>query len=213
MAKMMRFIERQHNRPFGGYAGSMLAWDARLLEWVVAHRIHALDGPMHLLTIVGRGGQIWLAIGVVLACARLIDLASLLRLALAILLATLVADHVLKPLVGRDRPFTTIAGLDVIGDKPTDRSFPSGHSANAFAGATTLARARPDLAVAWWILAASIAFSRVYLGVHYPLDVIGGAIVGAACGLLAGALVTRAGRRRRARAAGGESRYNTGGLK
>ena len=166
----------------------MLAWDGWLLAWVVTHRIHTLDGLMYMLTTVGRGGQVWLAIGVVLAIARWIDVASLIRLALSILLATVMADHVIKPAVGRERPFTALAGIHVIGNPPDDHSFPSGHSANAFAGATALARARPEAAVVWWVLAVAIAFSRVYLGVHYPLDVIGGAIVGTVCAALVNAV-------------------------
>jgi len=77
----------------------------------------------------------------------------------------------------------------VIGSRPDDASFPSGHAANAFAGASVLARRLRAQRVLWWSLALLIAYSRVYLGVHYPLDVIGGALPGFVCGTIAGRVV------------------------
>ena len=61
-------------------------------------------------------------------------------------------------------------------------AFPSGHAALAFAGAVVLTRVLPAGRIVWWVLAAATAYSRVYLGVHYPLDVLAGAVVGAASG-------------------------------
>jgi undecaprenyl-diphosphatase len=63
-------------------------------------------------------------------------------------------------------------------DVPTTSSFPSGHAATSFACAYVLARAAPRFAILFYVLAALIAFSRSYVGVHYPLDVIAGALIG-----------------------------------
>ena len=67
---------------------------------------------------------------------------------------------------------------------PHSHSFPSGHTATAFAGATVLSYLVPRAAPAFVLLAAAIAYSRLYVGVHFPLDVVGGAVIGIATALL-----------------------------
>jgi undecaprenyl-diphosphatase len=158
----------------------MIGWDHLARAWVVAHRLEALDGVMWALSAVGRGGMVWLAIAAVVAWrrSRWSDFAAL---AVALLMATAAADYALKPAIGRARPFAVAPAVRVIGGKPHDASFPSGHAANAFAGAFVVSTAVPSGRLVWWPLAVAIAYSRVYLGVHYPLDVIGGALVGVSC--------------------------------
>jgi undecaprenyl-diphosphatase len=163
--------------------------DRLIYVWVVMHRVRWLTPVMWGLSAVGRGGLVWLGIGVILTIPRRMPRRGLGQLALAILLASTCADRVLKPLFARERPFVSIAGVTTIGERPADASFPSGHSANAFASAYVLAHVVPAGAGAWWLLAASIAYSRIYLGVHYPADVLGGAIVGLLCGFAAIQLV------------------------
>jgi undecaprenyl-diphosphatase len=167
----------------------MLEVDRLVRTWVVAHRVGALDFVMWILSVVGRGGMVWLGLGAAIAIRqrRLRIFTSVL---LAILLASALANNVLKPLFHRERPFVAMPG-DVIGGRPDTASFPSGHSSNAFAGALVLSRVAAPAALVWWGLAAAIAYSRVYLGVHYPLDVIAGALVGVGCGILAMRLTGR----------------------
>ena len=172
--------------------------DAALRAWVVGHRVAPLDGPMWLLSAVGRGGLLFVAIAATVAVWRR-DWRGFLVTGVAILLTALLVDHAIKPFVGRDRPFVAAPDVAVIGGKPDDASFPSGHAGNAFAGAVTLSRTVPRFALLWWALAATVAYSRAYLGVHYPGDVIAGAIVGT----LVGAAVVRA---RRAWRRSGRSR-------
>jgi undecaprenyl-diphosphatase len=136
---------------------------------------------MWTLSAIGRGGTIWLAIEAAVAWwrSKWSDFAAL---AVALLITTIAADRIVKPVVHRMRPFDAIPGVAVIGGRPHDPSFPSGHAANAFAGAVLLSSTSPRGRMAWLAIAVAIAYSRVYLGVHYPSDVAGGALIGAVCG-------------------------------
>ena len=98
-----------------------------------------------------------------------------------VLAADGIADllaRALKSVVDVERPAFRYAEPKALMHVPRDHSFPSGHAATSFACATVLAWAFPRLAVPLYLLAAAIAFSRVYVGVHYPLDVLAGAALG-----------------------------------
>ena len=118
----------------------------------------------------------------------------------AVLVAVVVGDlasYGLKELVGRPRPFERYSLPLPLGHVPHDPSFPSGHAAMAFASATVLSYFRPRLAAAFFLLAVAIGFARVYVGVHYPLDVLGGAVLGCVVGALVIALLRLSEARRR----------------
>jgi membrane-associated phospholipid phosphatase len=125
------------------------------------------------------------------------------RATLAVLLASFVAwrlDNVLKDLIERPRPRAVLGGDIVLRDTgATGFGFPSGHTTTAFALAAVL---HPLLPGRWrwvaWLLAAAVGIARIYVGAHFPMDVIGGAALGVAIGGVAGLLVA-GGYRRRAR--------------
>jgi undecaprenyl-diphosphatase len=88
------------------------------------------------------------------------------------------ASYGVKAIFDVERPSMRYAEPKPLVHAPTDASFPSGHAATGFAAATVLTFARPRWAPAFYLLATAIAFSRVYVGVHYPLDVVAGALLG-----------------------------------
>jgi undecaprenyl-diphosphatase len=145
---------------------------------VVHHRWHPLDDVFVWLSKVGGHGLIWLGLG--LALSLLWRRATPFVL---VLLADAAADGLatlLKIAVGTRRPSD---GGPLIAIPHSD-SFPSGHTATSFACATVLAALVPRAAPAFYVLALAIGYSRVYVGVHWPLDVVGGAVLGVATALL-----------------------------
>jgi undecaprenyl-diphosphatase len=120
---------------------------------------------------------VWLALAAVLAV--LWRRPGLFALVIAADLFADVAALALKVAIGRDRPPVRYAHPKALVTVPKDGSFPSGHAATSFACATILALALPRRWAPWlFLLAAAIGFSRIYVGVHYALDVIGGAALG-----------------------------------
>jgi len=93
-------------------------------------------------------------------------------------LATATVEYPIKGVFRRRRPFIEMVRAIVIGKKPGGYSFPSGHSAAAFAGAVLISHHYPRWATILYLLAALVGFSRIYLGVHYPGDVLTGGISG-----------------------------------
>jgi undecaprenyl-diphosphatase len=95
-----------------------------------------------------------------------------------------VAARALKAGIDVQRPSSRYASPKTLVPAPHDHSFPSGHAATSFAAATVLTAFAPRFAPAWYLLALAIGFARIYVGVHYPLDVVGGAALGIVIALL-----------------------------
>ncbi len=159
-------------------ASALIRLDLAAQAWVVGHRVAALDPIMAALGTAGRAGTIWIVLASCYVIVRRLSVRDWLRVTLAVLIAGLTATAILKPIAGRPRPFTRVPHALVIGERPADTSMPSGHAATSFAGALALSLVLPGSRFVFAALALAIAYSRVYVGVHYPLDVLAGAAVG-----------------------------------
>ncbi len=108
-----------------------------------------------------------------------------------LLITSTLVELVIKPYFRRHRPFITIIQAIVIGKKPGSWSFPSGHSAGAFAGAWLLNQSSPRWSLPRYMTASLVAFSRIYLGDHYPGDVVSGSLFGLVFAMLFRAVTGR----------------------
>lgn len=163
----------------------VLTADGNALLLIQEHVRNAVLTPiMTRLTALGDHGIIWIVLGLVLLIPKRTRRAGILSL-LALLCAHLLCNYVLKDYVARVRPFEVVSGLYCLIERPTDWSFPSGHTMTAFASAMVIFRScKKPIGVPVMLLACLIAFSRLYVGVHYPSDVIFGAVLGSLIGLI-----------------------------
>ena len=151
--------------------------DTFLFTFINGSHTPALDDAMVLASALGKAGFIWLTVAIIAAVFPRRRMAAW-RLALAVGMAYLLVDGIIKPVIDRDRPYEVRADVRLIDQRPTTGSFPSGHTAAAFAGALAAGRLIPAAQVVWWLLAAAIGVSRVYVGAHWPSDVVAGALTG-----------------------------------
>lgn len=143
------------------------------------------------ITALGNAGIFWILLAIVFLLNPKMRRVGVMGL-LALLLSVLVNNLLLKNIVARTRPYEVIEGLSYLGKRPSDFSFPSGHTAASFAAAAAFYRGLPRrTGIPLLIVAGLIAFSRIYLGVHFPSDVLVGAADGIILGLTAAATVTK----------------------
>lgn len=127
-------------------------------------------------------GVIIIGAAVILVKGRRRDIRSLIIIVLAVLLSDYLSE-VFKHLSGRIRPCNALAGARVLVGCTASFSFPSGHATNVFAAMVFLTMRYRRLAPFFLVFASAVAYSRVYVGVHYPLDILGGAALGTAVAL------------------------------
>ena len=153
--------------------------DGNILLWIQEYiRQDWMEGFWKGITMLGDSGWFWIALSLLLMVPRRTRWIGITSLA-AIVIGALITNVTLKNLVARTRPYEVVEGLVLLIEKQRDYSFPSGHTCASFAAAGVYWRMLPKkFGIPLVILAAMIAFSRLYVGVHYPTDVLAGLLIG-----------------------------------
>lgn len=176
----------------------MLSFEFTILDWIQANlRNPVMDALMPAVTALGSSGLIWIVLAGILILIpkyRKVGTAVMAGLVLEIVCCNLV----LKPLVARIRPCDVNTAVRLLIAWPDDFSFPSGHTGASFAAVAALYASRSKLWIPSLILAVLIAFSRLYLYVHYPSDVLAGIAIGIMAGWIGFKLVDIIWRKRNA---------------
>ncbi|MCI1956647.1 MAG: phosphatase PAP2 family protein [Oscillospiraceae bacterium] len=157
--------------------------DVTILNYVQDHFHNKItDFVFTLLSRIGNAGAVWIAFAIFLGTSRPTRRYALM-LFFSIALAHLISQ-ILKPVIGRPRPFVAYPGRQLLIHTPGGYSCPSGHSASSFAAATVICMADRSFGLIALLLACSIAFSRIFLFVHYPSDTVAGSLLGVFCAIL-----------------------------
>ena len=158
--------------------------DFSILYWIQdTLRCAFLDVILPFLTTLCNNGEIWIVCGVILLFFKKYRRYGIFVL-VAMLLGSLIGNEILKPLIARARPCHIDMAIELLVERPSSFSFPSGHTCSSAVGATVLTLANKKFGYAAIPVAALIAFSRLYVFVHFPTDVLAGAILGIGLGLV-----------------------------
>lgn len=152
--------------------------DNSILDFIQNNlRCSLLDKIMPIITSLGNIGLLWIIIAIILLITKKYRKYGII-MGIALIIMLIFGNGILKNLFQRVRPYIANGFNDLLISKPIDTSFPSGHTYASFASAGVLYYMNKKVGIAAYILASLIAFSRLYLYVHYPSDVLAGIILG-----------------------------------
>ena len=170
-----------------------ISFDLPVLDWIQANlKSGFMDTVMPIITIFGDAGIFWMVVAAVLFLIPKTRKTGL-GMAIAMMIGLIVCNITLKPMVARIRPYDLQLQefgitIQLLGDKMHDFSFPSGHTIASFEAAVVMLKNSKKLGIPAMILAILISFSRLYLYVHYPTDVIASVILGTLFALIGNGL-------------------------
>lgn len=168
-----------------------------ILDWIQSMRTPIGDAVMPLITRLGDAGMIWILLSVVLLLIPRTRKSGAV-LAAALCVDVVLCNGILKNLFRRIRPCDVKTSIQLLVARPVDFSFPSGHTAASFAAAAAFYFAgERKLWIPALVLAVFIAFSRLYLYVHYPTDILGGIAVGIFAGYAGNWIINQLRKRRK----------------
>ncbi len=175
---------------------TLLSIDGGLLLYIQEYvRNPILDSIMIFITTLGNGGMIWIAATVLLMIPKKTRKVGMIS-AVALLCSLIINNNIVKNLVQRPRPFRTFTDIRILIPTPSEFSFPSGHTSSSFAAASVFYKHLPKkIGIPAIVLAGLIGISRLYVGVHYPTDVLAGIFMGIFLGYLAAIIVNFVGKK------------------
>ena len=171
-------------------------FDLPILDWIMTNLwCPFLDAVMPVITVLGDAGIFWIALAVVFLLIPKYRKMGL-SMGLALMMGVVLCNMILKPAVGRIRPYDYQLEffqrtIPLLIERQHDFSFPSGHTIASFEAAVAMLICNKKLGIPAMILAVLIAFSRMYLYVHYPTDVIASVILGTGLAFLGVFLVNK----------------------
>lgn len=165
--------------------------DFEILEFISENlRCGFMDVLMKLFTYAGNWGILWIAITIVLLISKKHRRLGI-TMAIGLILCLGIGNLLLKPLVGRDRPFIIDPRIVTIISPPSGYSFPSGHTFSSFTSAAIIAMHSRKTGIYAIAAAVFIGFSRLYFCVHFPSDVLCGAVFGVITGVIVYRIMNR----------------------
>ncbi len=164
-----------------------MAWEEAFLIFLQDIRVDFLNPIMRFFSFLGNVGWFWIVICILLLIYKPTRPIGIIA-TVTLLISAGLCNGLIKHFVNRTRPYVAIEELKLIAKMPPDSSFPSGHSSASFAVACSitwcLTKKRKWVGAILIVIASLIAFSRLYVGAHYPTDVIVGVLLGIICSIV-----------------------------
>ncbi|SHK01136.1 phosphatase PAP2 family protein [Paramaledivibacter caminithermalis] len=158
----------------------IISVDRFIIEFVQKYMHNSfLDKIMPFITSLGNIGLVWIIISIIMLISKKYRKAGILGI-YSLIISAVLGELLLKNIIGRSRPFMEITSIKLLIPKPISYSFPSGHTASSFAAVAAFIKVIDNkiVIIPLALLGILIAFSRIYLLVHYPSDILGGIVLG-----------------------------------